>query len=231
MSRRSSRQPSHRHLRGKTLRVGARTRRSPVQSRPRNQAVRQRMVEIRSVPSFFARDLHEPQVHYGKLMNLLNEFLAAEEGSLQLIELTLERSQDPDVRDQLRRFLNQVQTHIDGLETAIRDLGGNPSEITTGAHAQRERSHILLGMDFPPELQEVSDIDNLVITGTKCQQNWEFLRALLPHLDDPHTRGVIEEIVARVEPEKDEQVQWAAQTVARLMFRDLIQRRDESLAA
>src|SRR5436309_15086258 len=64
------------------------------------------------------------------VLDLLSEFLAREEGEVSLYLLARDRAENAQLREAIELHLHTTEHHVDLLQTAIRDLGGNPQYVS-----------------------------------------------------------------------------------------------------
>lgn len=157
-----------------------------------------------------------------KLFDLLSEYLEVERGGVQLYTQALDRATIPMVQNTLQKFLRQTEKHVDLLQNAIRDLGGNPVYLSPGAQIVQSRVEAMLSLSVPSHFQQVVDMENLLLAETKDQADWSFLKSIISSIADVHARDIVREIVDEVEDEEDIHVHWARETLERMVKEDLL---------
>jgi hypothetical protein len=160
-----------------------------------------------------------------RLLELLGEHLAVEQGIVQFHTLAWERAEETEDRRVLELHLNQTRRHVDLLENAIRDLGGNPAQPDGGALFQQERAEVILGVQarVPHELERPVDLEAVLLAVSQGHHDWECLRECIPFVADPFARDILRRIVDEVEDEKDEHLRWTHRATTRAVIQRLLE--------
>jgi hypothetical protein len=202
--------------------------------RPRNTRVSRAPTAVRVLapPQILVLETEaQGPVQPVRLLELLGELLCAEQASHDLCLQTLERSHDIEIRSRLREFLAETRMHVDQLETAIRDLGGNPVEPGPVGELELVRAEALLAMRPPQVVRELAGIENILSALSRCHRYWRLLARARKLIEDPHARDLVARLAGTIESEKAEHVHWARRTLDRLRLEWLIEPAERSQAA
>lgn len=163
------------------------------------------------------------KIRMERVFDLLSEVLALERGGIQFYGLAKDRSNIPDVRATLERFLGETERHVDLLQTTIRELGGNPVYISPAADIQQQRIRAILDLNVAPRYQSVADIENILLKETKDLANWEFMRSIVPYIEDERAQNLIQKLVDEIEDEERDHEKWAKEAFNRVMLQFMTQ--------
>jgi rubrerythrin len=150
------------------------------------------------------------------LLEFLSEFLAVEQGGMELYIGARDHATHEENREMYKMYLEQTRKHAELLTGAIRKLGGDPKYVSPCARIQQHRAKAMMGLQVPDNLREIVDAENLLLAETKDHADWEFLDSISYKLDDEFSREVIQEIVSQVEDQEDEHLKFAGKAVERL---------------
>lgn len=163
------------------------------------------------------------------LMDKLSEFLAVEKGGIKLYEAALRIVQDKKVRDKFQEFLTQTHRHDQILTGVIRELGGDPTYMSTGAElADKKAKALLATMEgnngssvLSPKDAEINAIENILLAETKDHADWELLGKIVRRTDDSKLSDVLRPAVSEVEAQEDEHLTFAKEQLGRLAIESM----------
>jgi rubrerythrin len=158
------------------------------------------------------------------LLDKLSEFLTVEQGGLQLYEVAASHAVEPELQRRYQQFAQQTAQHRAVLVTLIKRLGGDPNYVSPTARLAQVKAEKLLSACLIVEglsLQEIeaNDLENLLLAETKDHADWEVLSQLAQQATDPQVKRALAEAVQEVEPQEDEHLTWARQTLSALTLR------------
>src|SRR5579875_3597797 len=99
------------------------------------------------------------------LMDKLSEFLAVEQGGLQLYRVASERATDRQLKQHYDEFGQQTARHRAVLMDLIARLGGDPNYVSPCARLAQVKASQLLGVTLvvdglSPQEIEANDLEN-----------------------------------------------------------------------
>jgi len=158
------------------------------------------------------------------LMDKLSEFLAVEQGGLQLYRVASERATDRQLKQHYDEFGQQTARHRAVLMDLIARLGGDPNYVSPCARLAQVKASQLLGVTLvvdglSPQEIEANDLENLLLAETKDHADWELLSRLVDQAGDSETASALSEAVQQVEAQEDEHLTWAREMLANLGLR------------
>jgi hypothetical protein len=162
------------------------------------------------------------QIRLGNLMDFLSEMLVLQKNSTRLLCLARDRAGSADIRQTLEVFCERIEHQSDHLQTAIRDLGGNPVFRSPSAVLQEERLHALMNLEVPSRLQAVVDLENAWYASVQENLHLAFLRSILPFLEEIHARELLEDVLESAHAEHEERLDWLEQSLHRMLLRRAI---------
>jgi hypothetical protein len=162
------------------------------------------------------------QIRLGNLMDFMSEMLVLQKNSIRLLSLARDRASSADIRQALEIFCERIEHQSDHLQTAIRDLGGNPVFRSPSAVLQEERLRSLMSLEVPSRLQAVVDLENAWYASVQENLHLAFLRSILPFLDQVHARDLLEDVLESAHDEHEERLDWLEQNLHRMLLRRAI---------
>lgn len=157
------------------------------------------------------------------LLDKLSEFLAVEQGGLELYRVAEARSTDDAMKEKYREFGRETAHHRDVLTRLIRRLGGDPNHISPTARLAQVKAAGLLDATLRTDGLshaeiEVNDLENLLLAETKDQADWALLEQLAGHADG-EVKEALDAAVEEVGAQEDEHLQWAREMLAERCLR------------
>jgi rubrerythrin len=162
------------------------------------------------------------------LLDKLSEFLMVEQGGLQLYTVARERCTVPALKKRYEEFLQETAQHRQVLVQLIERLGGDPSYISPTARLAQVKAQSLLqtalAVDgLSAEEVQANDLENLLLAETKDHADWSLLSKLAEQADDPEVKQALQAVVAEVEAQEDEHLQWARETLSQLSLKAIME--------
>jgi rubrerythrin len=154
--------------------------------------------------------------------DLLSAFLAHERAGFHLYQAIAEKTQNPILARQYRKFGQESEDHIRILSDLITGLGGDPmyispaARMTEGMGSKLLETGLLAGSVDIMTL-ELTMLEAVVFAETKDHANWSFLSMLAQELSDSEAKRAIQTAVAQVEPQEDNHLSWAKDTWTQLV--------------
>lgn len=161
-------------------------------------------------------------VPLGRVLDFMSQVWVAQRDTIELYQIAAENAESDDHARRLRQLMRQSEEHLETLETAIRDLGGNPVYLSPEARLQQRRGMDMFRLSAPDDLIVPAHFENLLTAETKNLANWEFLRSITLAIEDPHARDALDAIADRIVDELREHLFWLEQTYGRLMVRRML---------
>ena len=161
-------------------------------------------------------------VPLSRVLDFMSQVWVAQRDTVELYQVASERVDSSDLVRDLRKFQRQDERHLELLETAIRDLGGNPVYISPEAQVQQQRGADLLRLIVPDDFATIVNTENLLAAEMKNLSNWEFLRSVTLAIEDPHARDILQEICDEIIGEQQEHHFWLEQIHSRLMVQRIL---------
>jgi hypothetical protein len=152
------------------------------------------------------------------LLDRLSEFLEHERTGVKLYERARQRLTDEPMLEQVIEFLEQTRKHERFLIEMIRELGGDPDDVSAAARLDRERAEGLFAADAEGDLGQLAILQNLMIAEWVDHKNWKFLSEVARRVADAQIRAVLKERAAEVEAEEDDHFRWAERAVEEWAF-------------
>ena len=165
----------------------------------------------------------EEQVLPGSGLNVpfiagtLSAFLAHERAGATLYRVAAEHSENPELVEKYREFGRETDEHIAIYEQLISDLGGDPQYVSPAARMTEQfgskllEGPVLIAGSVDLVTLETAFLEAVVLAEHRCHDNWQLLARMAESLPDD-ARQLVEAAVAKVEPQEDEHIQWAADT-------------------
>jgi rubrerythrin len=173
---------------------------------------------IASIRNRLINSVRAVEISNETLLDFLSEFLTVEKGGIELYSTAFSRSTDPEIKEMYKNFLSQTKNHARLLTDTIERLGGDPSYMSPGAIGQKAMAKTMLSQEFPPELRELKDAENLLIAETKDHMDWEFLKKIASSVQD-EAKNLLYEMVGQIESEEEEHLSFAKKAVEKLSLR------------
>ena len=145
-----------------------------------------------------------------QLKELLLQSLEHERGGVNIYEMAIRCAVSEDLRHQWSVYLEQTHTHVEILETVMRQLEIDPEQHSPGRAIVRGLGNALVtameraqaaGGD-PAAVQRVA-CECIVLAETKDHFHWELLTKCTEYLQGSHKRA-LEEACEIVEEQEDE---------------------------
>lgn len=175
---------------------------------PANRKIRKKTARPKRRPGL--QSYADDGIALQNLFDLLSEYIAADQCALRIYGILLQRARRVEMKKWLRGIVEQTERHIDLLQGAVRDLGGNPVYVSPTAEVQHERARTILSLEVPEAYRAVSDLESLLMTEAKQVADFRFLRAILPFIEMRHAAEVLSEVVEEIEPEVEVHADRAA---------------------
>ena len=155
------------------------------------------------------------------MLDKLSEFLMVEQGGLQLYRVAAARATDVALTEQYEEFGRQTDHHRQVLIRLIERLGGDPSYVSPTARLAQFKAAKLLESSLAVaglSAQEiaVNDLENVLLAETKEHTGWSLLAKLAEQMPDGEMKQALTEAVAEVEPQEDDHLAWARDTLSQL---------------
>jgi hypothetical protein len=120
--------------------------------------------------------MNEPQ-----LTELVHQALETEMGGVEVYTAALRCAQNPELKEEWERYLEQTERHVEVVQELCEALGIDPNEETPGRKIVRQKAKALVAaMDAArrggdPAAAELVAGECIVDAETKDHQNWELL--------------------------------------------------------
>jgi hypothetical protein len=156
------------------------------------------------------------------IAGILSAFLAHERAGAALYRVAAEHSDNPMLVAKYDEFGRRTVEHIAIYQQLIADLGGDPHYVSPAARMAEQLGAKLL--EGPVSLAGSVDVVTLesaflevvVVAEHKCHDNWMLLGELGATFPDETARGAVRNAIAKVEPQDDDHVRWATDTVTEM---------------
>jgi hypothetical protein len=162
------------------------------------------------------------QIQSGNLFDFLSEFLVLEKNTLHLLNLARDRARDRDVMLDMQQALDQfviaAERQIDRLQSAIRELGGNPVYVSPSGQIQYQRTRSVSQLQGPMSLQQLADIENCWYAALQENVHLAFLRSMLPFLKDETAPRVLTDLLDDASRVQESRLEWIEQIMQRLLL-------------
>jgi hypothetical protein len=149
------------------------------------------------------------------LAGFLSMVLTHERCGVHLARSLTERTQNPILKAKYTAFGEKGERHVDVLETAITEMGGDRSYVAPIARAVEKSddaalySTFMLNGSIDVMTQEAVMLDAFLLASTRSHENWSTLQDLVEKLPEGDGRTSLRRVVESCEDDKDEQVAWA----------------------
>jgi len=147
----------------------------------------------------------------------LSAFLAHERAGATLYRVAAEHSENPMLVQKYEEFGRETVEHIAIYEQLIADLGGDPNYVSPAARmteqfgGKRLEAPVLIAGSVDLVTLESAFLEAVMLAEHRCHDNWQLLARMAESLPD-EPRRLVEAAVAKVEPQEDEHIRWAADT-------------------
>jgi len=148
----------------------------------------------------------------------LSAFLAHERAGAALYRVAAEHSENPMLVGKYQEFGRETDEHIAIYEQLIADLGGDPNYVSPAARMTEQfgtkllEGPVLIAGSVDLVTLETGFLEAVVIAEHRCDDNWQLLARMADSLPEGRERDLVLAAVARVEPQEDEHIRWAADT-------------------
>lgn len=148
--------------------------------------------------------MNKEQMH-----ELLYQALETEIGGTLIYEKAIECAQEPELREEWERYLEETQTHARILEDVFERIGLDPKQETPGRQVMRHKAQSLVtSMAMAkekgnPDAAQLTAAEAVVEAETKDHQNWELIGMLAKEMNGREA-DALEQAHAQVEDQEDE---------------------------
>ena len=158
----------------------------------------------------FAEGMNGPFV-----ADMLSAFLMHERCGHALYRSVAARTHNPMLQRKYKHFGDETAEHVEILEDAISQLGGDPGYVSPAARAVRAMGDSTLQSTFLTSggldvmTAEMAMLDAVLVAETLDHANWEGVKAMADTAPSGPVSDVLREAYDRVGPEEDEHLEWA----------------------
>jgi rubrerythrin len=149
----------------------------------------------------------------GKMMSpqedLIYQALETEIGGVDVYTTALECAQNPELRDEWEKYLDQTKNHVEIMRSVCTALGLDPDRETPGRKAVRTIGKALVeAMEGalkkgPSKASEILAAECVVLAETKDHANWSLIGKLVEQ-GSSKEKAALKSAHEEVEPEEDE---------------------------
>jgi hypothetical protein len=149
------------------------------------------------------------------LAGFLSQTLTHERCGVHLARSLTERTHNPILKGKYKAFAEKGLTHVEVLERAVTDLGGDPNYVAPIARAVEGADDAALYSTFKLAgsidlmTREAVMLDTFLLASTRSHENWSTLQDLVAKLPEGAQRDTLRSAVESCEDDKDDQLAWA----------------------
>lgn len=149
------------------------------------------------------------------LAGFLSQTLTHERCGVHLVRSLKERTKNPILKTRYTAFGEKGEKHVEVLERAIKDLGGDPNYVAPIARAVEGSDDAMLYSTFTLNgsidvmTQEAVMLDAFLLASTRSHENWSTLQDIVEKLPAGTNRDTLSRAVSSCEDDKDDQLAWA----------------------
>jgi hypothetical protein len=149
------------------------------------------------------------------LAGFLSQTLTHERCGVHLARSLAERTHNPILKGKYKAFTEKGRTHVEVLERAVTDLGGDPNYVAPIARAVEGADDAALYSTFKLTgsidlmTREAVMLDTFLLASTRSHENWSTLQDLVAKLPQGVQRDTLRAAVESCEDDKDDQLAWA----------------------
>lgn len=149
------------------------------------------------------------------LAGFLSQTLAHERCGVHLARSLTERTHNPVLKAKYKAFAGKGLTHVEVLEQAVTDMGGDPNYVAPIARAVEGADDAALYATFKLAgsldlmTREAVMLDTFLLASTRSHENWSTLQDLVAKLPEGVQRDTLHTAVESCEDDKDDQLAWA----------------------
>jgi ferritin-like metal-binding protein YciE len=144
-----------------------------------------------------------------QMHELLFQALETELGGAQVYQKAIECAQEPELKEEWERYLEETRTHAQVLEEVFARLGLDSQQETPGRQVVRHKAQSLVtSMAMAkemggPDAGQLAAAEAVVEAETKDHQNWELIGMLAKEMSGREAEA-LEQAHAQVEDQEDE---------------------------
>jgi hypothetical protein len=149
------------------------------------------------------------------LAGFLSMVLTHERCGVHLARSLTERTANPVLKAKYKGFAEKGLRHVEVLENAVSDMGGDPQYVAPVARAVEAADDAMLYSTFKLNgsidvmTQEAVMLDAFLLASTRAHENLSTLQDLANRLPDGTLQDSLRRAVESCEEDKDEQLAWA----------------------
>jgi len=149
------------------------------------------------------------------LAGFLSMTLTHERCGVHLARSLAERTRNPILKARYTAFGEKGLKHVEVLERAVTDLGGDPNYVAPIARAVEGSDDLMLLSTFKLNgsidvmTQEAVMLDAFLLASTRSHENWSTLQDIVDKLPAGANHDTLGQAVSSCEDDKDEQLAWA----------------------
>jgi hypothetical protein len=149
------------------------------------------------------------------LAGFLSMVLTHERCGVHLARSLTERTANPVLKAKYKAFADKGLGHVEVLEKAVADMGGDPQYVSPVARAVEGSDDAMLYSTFRLDgsidvmTREAVMLDAFLLASTRAHENFSTLQDLTARLPEGTLRDSLRRAVEACEDDKDDQLAWA----------------------
>lgn len=162
------------------------------------------------------------QLNMDFVLDKLSDIVTHERCGTHLYRTAATRSNNPMLRSKYTKFGEQTARHVELGSQLVVLFGGDPMYVspaaraTEGLDAHLVQATYLLDGSADPVVAEMTLLNAVFIAETIDHDNWSSLKELVMSIDDSPLQQEALDIIAEIERDEDEHLDWARSMRARL---------------
>ncbi|MFO7280733.1 MAG: DUF892 family protein [Thermoanaerobacterales bacterium] len=156
--------------------------------------------------------------------DFLSAALTHERCGRHLYRSVAARTNNPVLKRRYEELGQETERHAEILEDLIAGMGGNPSYVSPaargveGADTKLVESTSLLGGSLDVTTREMVMLQAVFLAESLDHAHWQTIAELADHLPDGDLKDRWARAVGEVGPEEDEHLEWARETMGKMVM-------------
>jgi hypothetical protein len=157
------------------------------------------------------------------IADFLSDALMHEQCGRHLYRAVAAQTHNPMLKRRYEHFGAETEEHITVLQTLVTAIGGDPGYVSPAARATEKldsgavEATFLVDGSLDLMTKELLMLNAVLLAETIDHANWEMIEQLGESLHEGSIQESFRDATAKVKPQEDDHVMWAAQTRKRLV--------------
>lgn len=173
----------------------------------------------------------EGKLNRSLLVSTLTDFLMYQQKALSFYDRVSDHFINSEIKKNIQHFVDLTNHHVHLYENAVRDLNGDPNQISVRGKYIEEWLNAHFKPQVSSEFQEWADFENIFMLESLHLHCFEIIREMIPFCEDTKTQNILQKLSDELEDGEKEQNQWIRRTLTHWIIQNLVLPVEERQAA